>query len=121
MSKFNLHAFADASKDAYCATVFLVCQMHYKVTSNLVAAKTRLAPMKRDLSIPRLELTAARVYPKLLSTVIDALSAYKIDKRQPWSDSTTVLHWLEIRGRYKQFVSHRVKEIQELVLDITWK
>ena len=57
----NLHAFADSSKDAYCAAIFLVCKLHHQVYSNIVAGKTRLSPLKKEMSIPQLELTAARI------------------------------------------------------------
>eukprot|EP00794_Sanderia_malayensis_P019641 gene19643-21585_t len=50
----------DASKDAYCAVVFFVSKTEDRVMSELVAAKTRPIPLKRNLKIPRLELTAAR-------------------------------------------------------------
>ena len=118
---YSLHAFADSSKDAYCVTVFLVSKSEDTVISELVAAKTRLAPLKRNLTIPRLELTAARVCARLFISVKEALSTIKVESSHLWSDSTTVLHWLQSRGRYKQFVDHRVKEIGELTGDISWK
>ena len=38
-----------------------------------------------------------------------------------WSDRSTVLHWLEGKGRYKQFVEHQVREIRSLMPDVSWK
>ena len=52
-----LHAFVDATQDAYNAVVYATCA--YKdgsVSSNIAAAKTRVAPSV-STSIPRLELT----------------------------------------------------------------
>ena len=73
-TKYNLHTFADASKEAYCATVYLLCKLQNQVSSNIIAAKTRLPPLRKDMSIPRLELTAARIAAKLTVTVKKAFS-----------------------------------------------
>ena len=98
--------FADASKEAYCATVYLVCKLHYTAYSNLVAAKRRLPRIKKKMTMPRLELTAARMAVKLATSVKEALSSYIIEEFHVCGDNSTVLHWLEGKGRYKQFVEH---------------
>ncbi len=71
--KISLHVFGDASKVAYCAAVYIVWHNESKSESHLVTAKTRLSPIKKDLTIPRLELTAARIAARLLQTVREAL------------------------------------------------
>ena len=38
-----------------------------------------------------------------------------------WNDSNIVLHWLEGKDTYKQFVEHRVREICSLMPDVSWK
>ena len=58
--KYYLHGFGDASKRAYCAVVYLVTIIGSKTCVKLLASKTRVAPIK-VLSIPRLELMAARI------------------------------------------------------------
>ena len=63
--KHVIHCFADASKEACYATVDLVCKLHYTAYSNLVAAKTRLPPIKKKMTMPRFELTAARIAVRL--------------------------------------------------------
>ena len=88
---------------------------------NLVAAKTRLVSVKKKMTMPRLELTAARLAVRLATSVKEVLSSYVIEECHMWSDSSTVLHWLEGKGRYKQFVEHRVREICSLVPDVSWK
>ena len=65
--------FADASKEAYCATVYLVCKLHYTACSNLVVVKTRLPPMKKKMTMSRLESTAARLAVRLATSVKEAL------------------------------------------------
>ena len=48
--KHVMHWFADASKEAYCTTVYLVCKWHYTANTNLVAAKTRLTPIQKKMT-----------------------------------------------------------------------
>ena len=93
--KTSLHGFADASGKAYCATVYIVCETSMGTHSTLLCSKTRIAPLK-SLSIPRLELMAARILVTLMNTVRKALSKQtKIDEVRYWSDSMTVLYWLQ--------------------------
>ena len=109
--KTSLHGFADASGKAYCATVYIVCETSEGTHSTLLCSKTRIAPLK-SLSIPRLELMAARILVTLMNTVRKALSKQtKIDEVRYWSDSMTVLYWLQNKGEWKTFVQHRVNEI----------
>ena len=61
------YCFTDASKEAYCVTVYLVCKLHYTAYSNLVAAKTRLPPMKKKMTMPRLELLQLRKHCQVTS------------------------------------------------------
>ena len=110
--EMSLHTFADASQTAYCAAVYLVVKLPQGRFGNLLTAKTRLPPLKKDTTIPRLELTAARVAAQLVTPVREALKEFGIKKVYMWSDSCTVLHWLERKGQYRQFVEHRVKEIE---------
>ena len=104
-----LHGFADASKLAIAACVYVFA--HYsnqKPSQHLLTAKARVAPEK---SIPRLELVAAQTLSKLIDCVKKALTDYQIDEIHGWVDSTTVLHWLKGKGTWSQFVRNRVKAI----------
>ena len=49
-----LHGFGDASKDGYCAVIYLVADNEGEESCNILTVKTRLAPLKKR-SIPRLE------------------------------------------------------------------
>ena len=96
--KTNLHGFGDASGKAYCATIYIVHETSEGVYSSLVCSKTRIAPLKK-LSIPRLELMAAKILTTLMDTVVNALSPHtKIDEIRYWTDSMTVLYWIQNRG-----------------------
>ena len=117
---YQLHGFADASKKAYCAMVYLVCITEQGTYTKLLSAKTRVAPLK-SLSIPRLELMSARVLATLMETVKNALSSQiKFDKVKYWLDSKTALFWIYNNGEWKQFVQHRVNEILTLANKEDW-
>ncbi|XP_055527264.1 uncharacterized protein LOC129719873 [Wyeomyia smithii] len=109
----QLHIFADASEVAYAAAAyFRITNPDGIVECTLVAAKTKVAPLK-PLSIPRLELRAAVLGVRLMQFVEQSHSV-KIQQRFLWSDSTTVLSWLRADHRkYKQYVACRVGELLE--------
>ena len=67
-----LHVFADASKVAYGACVYLVKGNE----SAFVMAKIRVAPLKQ-VTIPQLELMAALIGGKLASHIVSSLHVEK--------------------------------------------
>jgi hypothetical protein len=118
-SHFRLHGFADASKLAVCAVIYVVSYRgETPVDRNLLVAKSRVAP--KNLSIPRLELVAAHTLAKLQNNVKHALSSFPIASLHNWVDSVTVLYWLSDHGEWSTFVRNRVKKIKELT-SATWK
>ncbi|KAJ0178490.1 hypothetical protein K1T71_006313 [Dendrolimus kikuchii] len=108
----ELHAFSDASQAAYAAAIYVkVTDEMGSVKVHLVTARTRVAPVEKEVSIPRLELCAALLASQLLSEVSQILNIPKTNI-YAWSDSTVTLAWL--RGepsRWTTFVSNRVSEI----------
>ena len=77
----------------------------------MVAAKTRVSPIKKQ-SIPRLELLGAVILGRLMKNVISSLP-----RPLPtfyWTDSMATLHWIRTIKPWKQYVSHRVFEINSL-------
>ena len=116
----TLHGFGDASKKAYCASIFLVCQTTEGVYTRLLCAKTRVAPLK-SLTINRLELMSAKILVTLMETVVNALSSQtKIDEVKYWLDSKTALYWIYNNGEWKNFVQHRVNEILKRTRKEDW-
>ena len=86
----QLHGFCDASIHTYAAVVYVrATYTDHAPTCALVAAKTRVAPVK-PLSIPRLELCGATLLTKLLTSVRKALGV-PLDQVHAWCDSTIVL------------------------------
>ncbi|XP_062535030.1 uncharacterized protein LOC134204219 [Armigeres subalbatus] len=72
-STYELHTFADASEQAYGACTFArSISSKGQIRVHLIAAKSRVAPLKR-LSIPRLELSAAVLAARLHAKILEAL------------------------------------------------
>ena len=118
--KTSLHGFCDASKKAYCAAIYLVCETTRGIYPRLLCSKVRIAPLK-SLSIPRLELMAARILVNLMDTTQKALSLdTEIGETKYWTDSITVLYWILNKGEWKTFIQHRVNEILALSRKEAW-
>uniref|UniRef100_A0A8D9FAZ2 Reverse transcriptase domain-containing protein n=1 Tax=Cacopsylla melanoneura TaxID=428564 RepID=A0A8D9FAZ2_9HEMI len=116
-SHVTLVGFGDASEKAYACVIYSVVKSPQgEVMTNLVCAKSKVSPLK-TLSIPRLELCAARLLSKLIKQVADTYSPrVKINKIVCLSDSKVVLDWVRSPYyRWNQFVSNRVAKIQENV------
>ena len=117
---YELHVFNDAAHRLYGAVAYLRGIAENEVDVGFVAAKSRVAPLKQ-MSIPRLELCAARLGARLAATLKEELSL-KIHSTTLWSDSLTVLEWIKSDScRYKVFVGTRIAEIQELSEVTDWK
>ena len=71
-----LHGFGDGSRKTFCANVYLVYQQTSGVYSSLIAAKPRVAPVKKR-TIPRLELMSARILTTLTNKVRSALESQR--------------------------------------------
>ena len=116
---FEIHGFADASKVAVCAALYIVSyQDSTAVDQNLLPAKSRVA--LREMSILRLELVAAQALAKLENNVSRALASFPITAYHNWVESITVLCWLANRGEWTTFVRNRVKVTGELTVSGTW-
>ena len=117
----ELHGFGDASKLGYCACIYMVSRTSSAAISRLVVSKTRVAPLK-EMSIPRLELTAAFLLARLMALVIKFHNHLSFDKTVYRSDSTTALHW--IHSDHKQwttYVANRSRDINLLSSRDDWK
>lgn len=116
----QIHGFCDASSQAYAAVVYARVETEDgTINTKLVAARTRVAPL-RTISIPRLELCGALLLSRLLKQVSQAM---RIPSSQifAWTDSTIVLAWLAgDPHKWKLFVANRVVEILENVHCNKW-
>nr|XP_061835547.1 uncharacterized protein LOC133618822 [Nerophis lumbriciformis] len=117
----QVHVFCDASEQAYGSVAYLrTMDCRGQVHLSFLLARSRVAP-KRLLSIPRLELCGA-VTGAQLAKLLEKELTLKIDQTILWTDSTTVLAWLQSEScRFKIFVGTRVAEIQDLTSPATWR
>ncbi|XP_055588978.1 uncharacterized protein LOC129741278 [Uranotaenia lowii] len=120
LQSVQLHVFVDASELAYACASFIRAEVDGVIKCILVAAKSKVAPLK-TLSIPRLELQAAVIGSRQSKSAIETHSL-KISRRILWTDSRTVLAWINSDSRkYNQFVSCRIGEILETTDVFEWK
>lgn len=89
----QIHGFSDASKDAFCAAVYIRCQTSEAISfSNLLVAKSKVAPLQ-TVCLPRLELNGAVLLANLVSHVTKSLNLNESEIIL-WTDSSIVLGWL---------------------------
>lgn len=101
-----MHVFVDASEDVFSAVVYFRVEDDDGVDCALVGSKARVAPLKY-LSIPRKELQAS-VLGTRLSASINNSQRFKIKRRIFWTDSATVVSWLNSDHRkYSQLSGGR--------------
>lgn len=124
-STCSLHGFADASESGYAAVVYLLeqCSTTGAVSVHLLLAKSKVAPLKSRLTIPKMELSAAALLTQLMNRVSALLSAhFTITQHYAWTDSTIVLAWLHTPPHTLQtFESNRVSAIQGSTCQLTWR
>ena len=87
----ELHGFGDASEKAYGGMVYIRISTGTRVSCQLVASKSKVAPIGGE-TIPRLELLSGLVLARLVPHVQRELEGkYKIDRSVCWLDSEIAL------------------------------
>ena len=116
----QIHGFSDASEKGYSAVVYIrILYSDSTVSISLMAAKTKVAPIKRE-TILRLELSGALLLAKLLDSVKTTLN-FSLSKIYAWSDSKIVLAWLDgSPHRLQAYVANHVSQIMELLPSSVW-
>lgn len=120
-TEVHLVGFCDASKDGYGAVIYLRPRNQSGDSQvSLLCSKSRVSPIAKPLSIPRLELCGAELLTKLVVKVMASLDL-NIDQVLLYCDSTTVLAWIHSApSSCKVFVANRVSRIQELSRSFSW-
>ena len=102
-----LYGFCDASKKAYAAVIYLLVCTPARTCVQFVVSKTRVAPVHGQ-TIPRLELMAALLLARLMSTTKNVLSPHlNLNSSRCYSDSQVALYWICGQGKpWKVFVQN---------------
>jgi hypothetical protein len=105
--------FSDSSEDGYGTVSYIrLVNEDGRIHVCLLLSKARVAPLKQ-ISIPRMELTAATVairVDKMLRKELDL----KLDKSIFFTDSTAVLKYIRNKTtRFKTFVANRLQIIHD--------
>ncbi len=109
----QLHHFSDASEYAYSTVTYIRLQNDKnQVHTAFILGKSRVSPLKQ-VTIPRLELTAAVLTVKVDRMVRSELQL-PLEKSQFWTDSTSVLKYIKNEDkRFQTFVVNRIATIKE--------
>ena len=119
-TEMELIGFADASTHAYAASIYLKYKLNNEVHVKLLISKSRVSPLNKT-TIPRLELIAALLLARLMSTVKKFLHNWYFHKTTYHTDSMNVLYW--IKGQHKdwsRYVKRRLIEISSLSESKDW-
>ncbi|KAI3356203.1 hypothetical protein L3Q82_017185 [Scortum barcoo] len=116
----RLHHFSDASEHAYGTASYLVLvDEQGRTHCSFVMGKSRVAPLKQ-VTIPRLELTAAVVTVKVDKMLQEEMQL-PLQQSIFWTDSMTVRYINSKTARFKTFVANRIALIQEATKSEQWK
>ena len=80
-------------------------------------SKSRLSPIKQNLTIPRLELLGVLIGCRITKYVADHLGV-RVDKQLIFTDSECVIEWYKSGKDLKRFVRDRIKEIRSYDVNI---
>ena len=108
---FQMHIFCDASEIGFGAVAYARWQLDETVIIRFIMAKTRVAPIKPPLTIPKLELQAAVLAHRMAGSI--AVELLLNEKETTfWTDSQTVLQWIGSKHyMFDRFTNNRVGEI----------
>ena len=109
----QLHLFSDASRQGYASVAYLRAKdENSQIHCAFVMGKARLAPV-REISIPRLELTAAVISVKLSKIIREELDV-NFQKVFYWTDSMSVLKCINNESkRFHTFESNGLTVIHK--------
>ena len=87
------------------------------ISTSLVASKSRMAPYKNKITIPRLELLGNLILSRLILTVLNSFKGeIDISSLYAWSGSEVSLAWIKSYNKeFVTFVQNRVVELRKNV------
>ena len=120
-SSIELHHFSNARVNGYgqCSYLRLINKSN-QVHCSFAMGKSRVTPLK-NVTIPRLELTAALVSTKV-SSILRRELGYETVKEVFWTDSQVVLGCIRNDARrFHVFVANRVQQIRDSIYPSQWQ
>ena len=121
--KYYLHGFFDASNSSYAAVVYIKAVTKYgNISVTFVTSKSRIVPLNKSITMPRLELLGNFILSNLIRSVYNSLSEeIFIEELICWTDSFISLSWIKaVNQEFKLFVQNRVIKIRESVKPSLW-
>ena len=111
-----MHIFTDASISAYGAVAFIVTE-GVKNVSKMLCSKSKVKPLNKKLSIPKLELCGFLLGLNLLKNLVDNKGETKFKSVHLWTDASCVANWvLSDKVHNNRFISNRVNKCKELLM-----
>ena len=103
-------------------SIWNVWQKKKFISTSLVASKSRVAPYKSKITIPRLELLGNLILSRLILTVLNSFKGeIDISSLYAWSDSKVSFAFIESYNKeFVTFVQNRVVEIRKNVPSEKW-
>lgn len=116
--------FADGSEEAFGAVAYVRnLDDEHKPKISLLLAKSRVAPIKQRLTVPRLELMGALLASEMWLKIKEAFHLNDDTQVYIFLDSMVVLAWLQSADpevKLARFVANRVKVIQQRIPRERW-
>ncbi|XP_003738023.1 uncharacterized protein LOC100903342 [Galendromus occidentalis] len=119
--RYELHAFSDASMDAYGCVIYMRTIFQRTAETRFLIAEARVAPNKCKWSIHRYELMGALLTAKIADQVTRSIKL-RIDKGFFWCDNMACVSWIHSDpNRWSAFVANRVRDIHKLSDASDWR
>ncbi|KAG7295329.1 hypothetical protein JYU34_022341 [Plutella xylostella] len=121
-SEVELHGFCDASIKAFACVVY--CKTTYNGATYVIpiAGKSKLVPVNKHITLPRLELSGAMLLSRLMAKIKECLNTFENIKIYGWVDSMVVLGWLNGEpNKWNAFVANRVTQITDTMPSECWR
>ena len=122
--QIEIHYFSDGSETAYGSIAYArFIDTTGKIHCSPIMAKARPTPLNNSShqTVPRIELNGAKL-SVVLKEILQEELEYNIDKEIYWTDSTTVLKYIQSEsGRFVRFVANRVSYIRKHTDQSQWR